>query len=569
MEFKMISAENGLNVLPDMLPARMLNQYVYCPRLFYLEWVNHQWAESGDTEEGHFVHRNVDKISGDMPEPDDLDNPFVSATSVKLSSDTLGFVAVADIIEGREGEVHPVDYKKGETPDTEDGLNKTDKIQLAIACLLLRETGYICNSGSVYYAASRQKIEFSFTEELLSEALEYAEEAKKAAEKPEAPPPLVASRKCPRCSMVGICLPDETNLLTEKSQKPPREMRARNKAARPVYVTVQGSSIGIRNNRLYISYEGKNLQEVLLINISQVCIFGNAQISSQCIRELMSRDVYICWFSFGGWFSGMATGLPSKNVNLRIRQSASAASGRFDIAKSMIKSKIWNQRVLLRRNAKPEEDGSTTQKNKTLTDMKYMIGKIDTTENMSELMGIEGNAARAYFQSFSLMLLQHHRLPGSPFIFENRNRRPPLDPINCLLSYLYAVLVKDITVTLHSVGFDPYLGIMHKPRFGRPALALDLAEEFRPLIADSVVISLINNNEIKPHDFIVRAQGIILTDKARKKVLGGYEKRLAQEIQHPIFGYTVSYRRVFELQARLLAATMIGEIPEYTPIQTR
>lgn len=565
----MIAEAVLLEETPLLLPARRLSNYSYCPRLFYLAWKESQWADTGDTEEGKYVHRVVDLPTGSMPDPDDEDNPFTEARSVKLSSEDLGFVAVVDIIEGGEGEVHPVDYKKGKTPDTPDGLKEGDKAQLVIACLLLREAGYKCDSGSIYYAGSKQKIKVDFTDELLAQTLELTAEARSVAEQPEAPPPLVASPKCPKCSMLGICLPDEVNMLKGETQKPPRDMRARDKAARPVYVTKQGSSIGIRNNRLRISLEGEVLQEVILLNVSQVCIYGNAQISSQCVRELMSRDVPVCWFSFGGWFAGMATGLPGKNVSLRIKQSASAASGRFDIAKAMVKSKIWNQRVLLRRNAKPEEDGSTKQKDKTLAGIKYMLEQADITQTVPELMGVEGSAARAYFNSFSLMLLQHHRLPGSPFLFENRNRRPPLDPINCLLSYLYAVLVKDITVTLHSVGFDPYLGILHKPRFGRPALALDLAEEFRPLIADSVTISLINTQEIKPHHFDVRAQGVILTDRGRKKVLGGYEKRLADELEHPIFGYTASYRRIFELQARLLASTLKGELDEYTPIQTR
>ena len=557
------------NLLPDLLPARMLNEYVYCPRLFYLEWVEQQWADSGDTEEGHLVHRVVDRPSGDMPHPDEA-NPFIEARSVKLSSNQLGFVAVVDIIEGRDGEVHPVDYKKGKTPDTADGLTESDKIQLSVACLLLREAGYSCTTGSIYYAGSKQKVELRFTDELLQQTLALAEEARKIAQRPEAPPPLIASRKCPKCSMVGICLPDEVNALKGESSKPPREMRARNIAARPVYVTAQGSSIGIRNNRLVISSEGKTLQEVLLINISQLSIYGNAQISAQCIRELMSRDIPICWFSFGGWFAGMATGLPAKNVNLRQRQVGSATAGRFDIAKAIVAAKGHNQRVMLRRNAKPEEgDSPTAKKDKTLSDMKYMISQTGSAQTVPELMGIEGSIAKSYFSAFPLMLVGHHRLPGSAFTFEGRNRRPPLDPINCLLSYCYAILTKDLTVALHTVGFDPYLGIFHKPRFGRPAMALDMAEEFRPIIADSVVISLVNNEEILPHDFDVRAQGVILTDKGRKKVLAGYERRLATEMQHPIFGYSVSYRRAFELQARLMAATLIGELEEYTPIRTR
>lgn len=167
------------------------------------------------------------------------------------------------------------------------------------------------------------------------------------------------------------------------------------------------------------------------------------------------------------------------------------------------------------------------------------------------------------------MLRADLRLPGGVFTFEGRSRRPPLDPVNCLLSYTYALLVKDLTAVVLGVGFDPYLGFYHRPRFGRPALALDLAEEFRPLIAESMVLNLINNGEARPSHFVVRAGGVTLTSEGRKCVITGYERRLDTEVSHPTFGYKVTYRRVFEVQARVLAAHVLGEVPDYVPFMTR
>jgi CRISPR-associated protein Cas1 len=160
-------------------------------------------------------------------------------------------------------------------------------------------------------------------------------------------------------------------------------------------------------------------------------------------------------------------------------------------------------------------------------------------------------------------------MTGPPFVFAGRNRRPPKDPINCLLSFAYGLLTKDLTVGLHVVGFDPYLGFYHRPRFGRPALALDMAEEFRPLIAESVVIGLLNNGEIGGKDFVVRAGGVALTGAGRKKALAAYERRLDVQVRHPTFGYKISYRRVLDVQSRLLAAHLLDEIPEYVPFLTR
>jgi CRISPR-associated protein Cas1 len=155
------------------------------------------------------------------------------------------------------------------------------------------------------------------------------------------------------------------------------------------------------------------------------------------------------------------------------------------------------------------------------------------------------------------------------FDFNQRNRRPPRDPVNALLSFAYAMLTKDFAVTLFSVGFDPYLGFFHKLRYGRPSLALDLMEEFRPLIADSVVLTLINNGEVRPEDFITTWARVALTQGGRMQVLAAYERRMRQEIIHPVFGYRISYRRVLEVQARLLARYLMGEISQYPSFLTR
>ena len=155
------------------------------------------------------------------------------------------------------------------------------------------------------------------------------------------------------------------------------------------------------------------------------------------------------------------------------------------------------------------------------------------------------------------------------FEFTARNRRPPRDPVNALLSFLYAMLTKDLVVTLVGVGFDPYLGFYHQPRYGRPALALDLMEEFRPLVADSVALGLINNGELRPSDFITRVGAVALTESGRRRVLDAYERRLDLLVTHPRFGYAISYRRIFEVQVRLLARFLMGETASYPAFCTR
>ncbi len=376
------------------------------------------------------------------------------------------------------------------------------------------------------------------------------------------PLPLVDSPKCPGCSLVGICLPDETNALAERSDLPVRRLLPREPAARPLYVMTPGARLGRTKNRVRVQLKDEVLEEIRLIDVSQVNLHGNVQISSQLLRDLFAREVPVCWFSHGGWFSGMATGLSSKHVELRRRQVAASATRSLDIARQSIVGKIRNSRTLLRRNARVPVEVELQRLQRASVE----AGRV---ERVDSLLGVEGAAARTYFSVFAAMLTDRAKLPGLAFSFEGRNRRPPRDPVNCLLSYAYALLVKDLTAAAFGIGFDPYLGFYHRPRFGRPALALDLAEEFRPLIAESLVVGVVNNGEVGSSDFVVRAGGVSLTEAGRRTVLRAYERRLDAEVTHPTFGYRVTYRRVLEVQCRLLAAHLMGEVPAYVAFTTR
>ncbi|MCY4433833.1 MAG: CRISPR-associated endonuclease Cas1 [bacterium] len=543
--------------VPDLVPARMVNEFEYCPRLFYLEWVQSRFEDNPDTVEGRYVHRNVDAGGGRIDDPDE-DSPVRKARSVTIGSEDLGIIAKADIIEGKGNKVTPVEVKRGRPPKHGPAWSP-ELVQICAIGLILQENGYDCSEGQIFFAESRERVKVPFDEKLVGQTLNVLRGLREVAVSPDPPPPLVDSPKCPRCSLVGICLPDETNLLANRSDVPPRRLTPRDSAARPLYVTEQGTRIGVRRGRVTVSQQKEVLQEVRLIDVSQVSIYGNVQISSQAMRAMFDQQVPVCWFSYGGWFQGIAHGLPSKHVDLRRRQVAIAAQAGLPIAQKMIEGKIRNSRTLLRRNSRSEVKPILEQ-------LKATADQIDGVDTIESLLGVEGAAARLYFSGFSAMLKDDSL---GTFDFQGRNRRPPRDPINCLLSYGYSLLTKDLTAVTLAVGFDPYLGVFHKPRFGRPALALDLAEEFRPLIADSVVINVINNGEIQENGFVVRAQGVALTQKSRRSFIAAYERRLDQEVTHPVYGYKITYRRVLEVQARMLGAYLLGEIPEYVPFMTR
>jgi CRISPR-associated protein Cas1 len=547
-----------LTELPELVPARMLNEYAYCPRLFFLEWVDSLWASNADVAEGDRRHRRVDAGGGAAPLPDE--GEVKAARSVELSSERLGIVAKLDLLEAAGGGVMPVDLKKGR-PALDGTAWEADAIQICAQVLLLREHGYACERGEIFYAETRRRVPVETTPELMARTLEVVAEARSAATRLVPPPPLQSSPKCPRCSLVGICLPDETNLLARRNDGPPRRLIASDPDAAPLYVTEPGSMVGVDGGRLTVSKRREPLASMRLIDVLHVCAYGNVQVSAQALRSLFERDIDVFHFSYGGWLLGMTTGLPSKNVMLRIRQTTAAARGEIDAPRRMIAGKIRNCRVLLRRNG-----GESVAR--TVGQLAALAQQAERATGLPELLGIEGVAARLYFEAFPALVERATELPGVAFT-GLRNRRPPTDVVNCLLSFCYGMLTKEVMAACLAVGFDPYVGLLHRPRFGRPALALDLAEEFRPLLADSTVLTVINNREIGGSDLLVRAGAVTLTGEGRKAVIRAWERRMTTQVRHPLFGYTVSYRRAVELQARILAAHLVGELPQYEPLVTR
>jgi CRISPR-associated protein Cas1 len=318
--------------------------------------------------------------------------------------------------------------------------------------------------------------------------------------------------------------------------------------------------VGKSGDVLEVKAKGAVLQKARLMEVSHLAVYGNVQVTTQALRELCDRNIPVCYFTYGGWFQGITSGMAHKNVELRCRQYAAAMAPEVSllVARRIIFGKIKNCRTLLRRNHKAPPAAVLAELNRLAT-------KAHTAASMETLLGIEGAAARCYFSELQGML----KADSLTFDFRGRNRRPPRDPVNAILSLLYSMLIKQTMVTALAVGFDPYLGFYHQPKYGKPALALDLAEEFRPLVADSVCIGLINNGEIGPEHIISRGGAVTLTQHGRRKVIEAYERRLDTLITHPLFGYAVSYRRVMEIQARLLSRYLLGELRSYPVFRTR
>jgi CRISP-associated protein Cas1 len=581
--------------LPDYLPARMLNEFVYCPRLFYYEWVEGVFAHNQETVEGALRHAKLDARADELVPAGELaEEDRVHSRSVTLSSETHGLIATIDLVEAEGCAATPVDYKRGSPlKDRETGELTAwdpDRVQLAAQALVLRDNGYHCDEAVVYYVRTRQRVRLPIDEPLLAETLAAVAGARAAAAAGSIPAPLVESPKCPRCSLVGICLPDETCFIQETAAapaapgegspeseldptepQPPRRLVAARDDLRPLYLNTQGLHVGKSGNVLKVKEKDTVVQEVRIGETCQVSLFGNIQLTTQAIQALCESEVPICFFSQGGWFYGTTQGLGVRNIALRREQFrlADDPGFRLRLARDLVVGKIRNQRTMLQRNHIEPPAASIAQ-------MKALCDDAENAASLEQLLGLEGNAARIYFELFAGMIKAgdpasdpSEKAAELSFDFTHRNRRPPKDPVNALLSLAYSVLAKDLTIVCHAVGFDPFLGYYHQPRFGRAPLALDLMEPFRPLIADSAVLSAINTRMVTPRDFIKAGESVALRPDGRKAFFRAYEQRMDTLVTHPLFGYRLNYRRMLEIQTRLLARLVTGEVSSYPVFVTR
>lgn len=553
-----------------LLPLRMLNEYVYCPRLAYLEWVQGEFAASADTVDGAIRHRRVDRPSGQLPEQPG-EEQRIHATSVALSSAALGITGKLDLVIGTGDAVEPVDYKRGKRPHVAAGAYDPERVQLCAQGLLLREHGYTCVAGWIYYSASRERVGVAFDEALLQLTREAISGARRLGEA-DIPPPLEDSPKCPRCSLAGICLPDEVRFLSRDagSDTLPRPVFAAADPALPLYVQSPRAYVRKEGDNVRVEIDKAKVAEAHLNDTSQIVLFGAATLTSPLLHECFRRQIPVTWLSHGGWFMGHTVGTGHRNVENRIHQYRASfdAERCLTLARGWVAAKIANCRTLLRRNWRDAGEPDAAVPADLLAALKSDQRHAGGCSGLEPLLGVEGAAAARYFGQFDRLLKSHPDAVWH-FDFQGRNRRPPRDPVNALLSFAYAMLVREWAVTLSAVGLDPYRGFYHQPRFGRPALALDMMEPFRPLIADSTVLTVINNGEIQPRDFIQTAGGCAMQERARKQLIAAFERRLEQTVTHPIFGYQLSYRRLFEVQARLLIRHLAGEIPEYPNFVTR
>jgi CRISPR-associated endonuclease Cas1/CRISPR-associated protein Cas4 len=566
-----------------LVPVRMVNEYVYCPRLAFLEWVDCEWADSGDTEEGRRAHVRVDAGGGQLPAAGDIDEkPDFAARSVTLASERLGIIAKMDLIEGEDGTVTPVDTKKGKRPHVAEGAYEPERVQVCAQALILEDAGYSVAEGAIWYVGSRERVRIALDETLRARTRTAISELRLAAAAGRLPPPLVDSPKCTRCSLAGICLPDEVTFFQRGLA--PRPLNPSADTALPLYVQEPGARIS-KSGEVLVIQADEAKTEVPIGDVSELVLHGPISLSTPALAALMREEIPVTYASSGGWVLGHTVSTGHRNIALRMAQYRAAFDERrrLAFARALVAAKLRNTRVFLRRNFKAGAPASSAgqapgsspgqapestlgqaeaERDAALEAMSRLADRALHAPTEAELLGMEGEGAARYFRLFTTMFGEAARdFPA--FAFDKRTRRPPADPVNAMLSLAYTLLTRTWLTTLSAVGFDPYLGFYHHPRFGRPALALDMMEPFRPILCDSTVIQVVNNGEVKANDFLSAGPSVNLKPHARRAFISAYERRLDQEVTHPVFGYRVSMRRLLEVQARLLARHLTGEIETY------
>jgi len=572
-------------------PARNVAEFAYCPRLFYLMEVEGFFAPSADTEAGVGLHQRADRPSvrrkerrgrgsaGDAPDASagDGDRPLV-VRSLALSSLELSLSGRLDLVEFDGKRAVPIEYRKGHpklSPDPNPGRASrrkapvaepwpTDVVQVGLQALLLRDAGYIVERAILYYAETRRRIEVAVGPEVVDQALDTLARAKECARGPR-PLPLLNDPRCPRCSLEPICLPDEVNHVLQgdsETNRTPRKLWPPRDEGVHLVVQTAGAKVGVRGETIRVSEPGGvDPAEIPLVNVESVTVLGSAQVTTQAVHVLAERGVPIAFLSGGGRLVAMVD--PNYAVSAAVRRAQARLledeDRRVELARALIGAKITNQRRLLMRN-NPGLPATVAR------EMARAGREAARADSLDVVRGHEGQGAALYFGHLAGALKEPF---ASEFASIGRERRPPPDPVNACLSLGYSMLTHECVAALRLASLEPSLGAFHSSRPGRPALALDLMEPFRPLIADSIALQGLNRGELQEGHFLRTSAGTTLTREGRQAFFSLYGRRMDTTVTHPEFGYRLSYRRMLGLHARMIAAWMLGEVPSLVFLTTR
>ncbi|GBF08181.1 CRISPR-associated Cas1 family protein [Deinococcus aerius] len=331
-----------------------------------------------------------------------------------------------------------------------------------------------------------------------------------------------------------------------------------------LYVQTQGSYLRLENDNVRVDVDGEFKTRLPLHHLDGIVVFGNVLLSPYLIQKLGRSHKPVTWLTEWGQFTARSETPVSGNVLLRVAQHACTcdAARTLAVARFIAAGKLQNQKTTLLRSAREAAGEDAPALRQAARDINAQIAVLPLAETVDEVRGIEGTAARSYFEVFSLML----RANRDFFWLGERTRRPARDPINAVLNYVYTLLAGECASACQAVGLDPQIGFLHALRPGRQSLALDLMEELRPVVADRAVVTLINRQQLTPRDFILHeGRTVTLTEDGRRTILKHLQERKGEEVYHPITGRKTPIGLIPHVQARLLAQHLRGDRPHYPP----
>jgi CRISPR-associated protein Cas1 len=527
----------------DPIPISLVAHQVFCPRRAWLEAA----GESTDTwqmAEGSALHAATDDPTTARP---------AALRAIDVADESLGVTGRCDTVEvASDGALTVVEYKASPVR-REPSVTEAMRIQLALQVGALRSAGHVVNGQVVYFTNHRVRVPVVLDEEDFATARAAVAATRATVEAPEAPPPLEDDPRCAFCSHVGICLPEE-----RAEEAVSRRIVVADPDTQIVHLATAGSRASTRGGRLLIHSHGAESASIPLERIRGVVVHGNIDLSGGLIRELLWRSLAIVWCTGTGRVVGWAVPGAGPNGAERVRQHEESAGGRLDLAREFVGAKIANQATLLRRNGRADA---------VLATLRTLQRRAVVARTATELLGMEGEAAAIYFSRFSTMLSPRVRASGIDFT--TRAGRPARDPVNSALNYAYAMLLADLVRAVAACGLDPHAGFLHTSTRNKPALALDLCEEFRAPVADSTVIGAFNNGELSGGDFSDVLGTTRLREAGRRTLIAAYERRVQTEFRHPVFGYRTTWRRAMEIQARMILGVIDGTQTRYVGIRTR
>jgi len=532
-----------------LIRVMALHALFYCERLFYLEEVEEIRVADDAVYAGRTLHEELRQAEEDGGE----------WSSIELASRQLGLVGKVDCLRRRDGAVIPYEHKRGRA--RRDGKLPaawpSDAVQVsAYGMLLEEEIGRVVPEGRIRYHADNITVRVPLDETARQAVRDAVARARQLRNSTDRPPIAANERLCIRCSLAPICLPEEERLITRNRWEPLRMFPAE-RDAKTLHVVKPGTRVSRSGNQLQlVPTEGEAIA-VPIHDLASVVLHGFCQITTQALHLCAQQGIGVHWVSGGDrYVAGLAAGAGQVQRRLRQYRALSQPGVCLPLARRLAMAKIETTlRYLLR--ATRGTDRNSTGVARAVRVMRESLHKISRAEETAIVRGHEGMAARAYFEVLPRLLRPEVPAEMHP---DGRNRRPPRDRFNALLSFGYALLYQNVLQAILAVGLEPALGFFHTPRSAAQPLVLDVMELFRLPIWDITLIGSINRLQWDPQaDFQVTRGRVWLSDPGRRKAIDLFEKRLCDVWRHPAIGYSLSYARLIELEVRLLEKEWTGQ----------